>query len=56
MKIDAVQNINFTSHPLAETKKAMITRIRTNSIAKPIKNYAQYIKEYGLDKTKVGKK
>ena len=56
MKIDIVQNVNFTSHSLAETKKAMITRIRMESAIKPIKNYTQYLKEYGLDIVKVGKK
>ena len=56
MNIDSIQNTNFTSHSLSETKKAMVTRIRTKSEIKPIKNYTQYMKEYGLDIVKVRKK
>lgn len=56
MKTDAVQNINFMSHSLVETKKAMVMRLCTNSVIKPIKNYAQYMKEYGLDIIKDRKK
>lgn len=56
MKIDVVQNINFMSHSLAETKKVIVTRTSIKSAIKPIKNYTQYMKEYGLDIVKVGKK
>lgn len=50
MRIDAVCNTNFSSKTVAIDKVNLVKIGNKKDIGiKPIKNFAQYIKEYGLD-------
>ena len=56
MRIEIVGSTNFTSKMIVVDKASQLLAGNKKNIGiKPIKNYTQYIKEYGLD-LKPGKK
>ncbi len=50
MRIDCISNTKFTSNKITNFKNLWkLSQDRKFTDIKPIKTYAQYLKEYGLD-------